>query len=387
MAVQNVLSRTVDLAEGVRLDRLGRLFAEGDRGAAAFEIALTRGGAAVPLTGATITGWFIRADETTVAVAGTASGNVARLALPQACYAQTGRFSLVIKADTDGVSTAIYWADGTVTRTSTDATVDPEHVVPDLPALLAQIEAMRQAKEAAIAATSSAGAAAQAAYGARDAANSAAHNANNAASSVSQSIREIVTASDTAIAGADAAATRADEAALAANAAAQVVADSYIPQLTIGTVEDVARDAAYATITGTLQAPRLNLGLPRGLDGPGALYAQPENPEITTLTLSDDATGALETRIQQVEAAVATKGGKALWVNMGTISSLPVTKNVAGVTTDMVCAHYEMSTPSAQISNWTINTDVAGRVTVSGTISGSTSLIILLVPKASVTAS
>lgn len=78
---------------------------------------------------------------------------------------------------------------------------------------------------------------------------------------------------------------------------------------------------------------------------------------------------------------------KALWVDMGTISSLPVTKNVSGCQTDMVCAKAELGTPSAQTGTWTINTDTAGKVTVSGTISGSTTLKLLLVQETSVTAS
>lgn len=77
---------------------------------------------------------------------------------------------------------------------------------------------------------------------------------------------------------------------------------------------------------------------------------------------------------------------KALWVDMGTISSLPVTKSVTGCQTDMVVAKAELGTPSAQTGNWTFNTDTAGKVTLSGTISGSTTLKILLVQEVSVTA-
>lgn len=79
------------------------------------------------------------------------------------------------------------------------------------------------------------------------------------------------------------------------------------------------------------------------------------------------------------------KGNKPLYVNMGTISSLPVTKTVTGVTTDLVCAKAELGTPSAQTGTWTINTDTAGQVTVSGSISGTTTLKLILVPQNSVT--
>ena len=82
--------------------------------------------------------------------------------------------------------------------------------------------------------------------------------------------------------------------------------------------------------------------------------------------------------------------GRALWVNFGTISSLPVTKSVSGSNTNMVVAQYELGTPSAQTSTWNINTDTAGQVTISsasGTgISGSTTLKVLLVEEVEVTA-
>lgn len=77
----------------------------------------------------------------------------------------------------------------------------------------------------------------------------------------------------------------------------------------------------------------------------------------------------------------------AKWVNMGTISSLPVTKSLSGVTTDMICARMELGTPSAQTGDWTINTDTADSITISGTIRGSTTCKLLLVQAESGTAS
>ena len=66
-----------------------------------------------------------------------------------------------------------------------------------------------------------------------------------------------------------------------------------------------------------------------------------------------------------------------LWVNMSTVSSLPVTLNNAKITSDMICSAYVLGTPSAQTGDWTITT-ANGSVTVSGTISGSTTLMLLL---------
>ena len=98
--------------------------------------------------------------------------------------------------------------------------------------------------------------------------------------------------------------------------------------------------------------------------------------------LSGDVAANLQRQINNLES---TKGNKALYINMGTISSLPVTRTVSGVTTDMVCTQAELGTPTAQKNDWTINTDTADKVTVSGTISGTTTLKIILVPQKSVT--
>ena len=76
-----------------------------------------------------------------------------------------------------------------------------------------------------------------------------------------------------------------------------------------------------------------------------------------------------------------------LWIDMGTVSSLPTTKTFSGVRTDMICARMELGTPSSQRSDWEINTDTANSVTISGTISGTTTCKLLLVQAESGTAS
>lgn len=100
-----------------------------------------------------------------------------------------------------------------------------------------------------------------------------------------------------------------------------------------------------------------------------------------------------ETGLEHVWGKIKTelnkKENKAIWVDMGTINSLPVTKAVEGITTDMVCAGAELGTPYAQMSVWEINTDTPGHVTVSGVISSAqtTTLKILLVQEVPVVGS
>lgn len=67
----------------------------------------------------------------------------------------------------------------------------------------------------------------------------------------------------------------------------------------------------------------------------------------------------------------------------GTISSSTLYVTNANVTTDMVPIACEFGTPSNVLSNYTINTDTAGRITFTGiTLSGSTTVdVILGIPK------
>lgn len=66
-----------------------------------------------------------------------------------------------------------------------------------------------------------------------------------------------------------------------------------------------------------------------------------------------------------------------LEVACGTISSLPVTINDTSVTDDMVVVNSIFGTPASQTGNWTVNTS-NGSVTISGSISGSTTLTLYL---------
>jgi hypothetical protein len=67
-------------------------------------------------------------------------------------------------------------------------------------------------------------------------------------------------------------------------------------------------------------------------------------------------------------------------INCGSISRLPVTIKDARITKDMKFSGYaEMSNEAAMTSKWNVNT-VDGAVTISGSISGTTTLLINLTP-------
>lgn len=66
-----------------------------------------------------------------------------------------------------------------------------------------------------------------------------------------------------------------------------------------------------------------------------------------------------------------------LVVDCGTVSSLPVTITNTEITDDMVAMKADLGTPSAQTSDWTIDTS-DGSLIISGTVSGSTTLTLYL---------
>ena len=56
------------------------------------------------------------------------------------------------------------------------------------------------------------------------------------------------------------------------------------------------------------------------------------------------------------------------------ISSLPATLSDVRITTDLVCIKAELGNPSAQVSDWNVDTDTAGEATITGSINGSTTV-------------
>lgn len=180
----NRIEKSTDLLRGVTLTRMDRLFAEGDKEAHKFVVGVTLGKAAVTLdSGATVTGHFIRADDNTLPpISGSVVDGKAVLTLPEAAYRVPGYFSLIIKATVGEMRCAIFWGDGEIVRSETDTIVDPDHTIPSLEDLLAQIATMETATKAANTATANANTATSKANTATTNANNATTNANNAAS-------------------------------------------------------------------------------------------------------------------------------------------------------------------------------------------------------------
>lgn len=142
MAVYREDIADVELSTG-RVSRtfLNHPLGEGDAEADVFGIRVWKNGEAVNLAGQTCSGYFIRADGTTEVISGgTASGNVALLMLPAACYAVEGNFQLAIQLTSGGKTKTLRIIDGTIVNVIQGAINDPGGVVPDLDdAALAQL--------------------------------------------------------------------------------------------------------------------------------------------------------------------------------------------------------------------------------------------------------
>lgn len=324
-----VFKRRIDVDAEIQMTPLKSLYASGDKNAHIFELSLYRGAEEIDLSGASAQGYFIRADGYTVPIEGEISGNIVTLTLSEGCYYVVGNFNLIIKVSIGESRKSVFWGNGYVVRSMTDAIVDEENVIPSLDELLAQISAAESAAKAANQAASAANSAATSARQAASAANTNASAANSAAN-----------AATSAASAASAAATKIDDmtitaTGLVAGAAPTVdltdVDGHYnialglpkgdkgdpgaTPQITVQVKTGEPGTAATVKQTGTAEAPVIELTIPRGDTGSlGSLTINGKTPDSAgkvELTAAD--VGALSgtdaTLTQAGEAADAQKVG------------------------------------------------------------------------------
>ena len=109
------------------------------------------------------------------------------------------------------------------------------------------------------------------------------------------------------------------------------------------------------------------------LDDEGMRYVS--SPTSGNL-LSTDANG------QATDSGVTASDLKCLVLSVSSFSSLPKTVSNANVTANHVVINSVLSNPSAQTGDWTITTS-SGSLTISGSISGSTTLTLYLIEQRS----
>ena len=263
---------TADLQKPITQTRLTGLFAQEDALAHRFEISILDGGQPAALTGNEgVTAYFTRhADQTTVLLLGKITADRrAAVTLSDACYAREGAFSLIIKVSSGNVRHAVFYATGYVTRDRTGVVIDENDVIPSIDELLAQIASMEAAVDAANEAAQDARQETQQVASIRGQAQTALENAQSATAAASGWAR--ATASINALAPTDnptvSVSTQEDGAKHIAFSVPRGQT-GVTPALSIGTVTtgDPGTQAS-ASITGTPEAPTLNMTIPRGATG------------------------------------------------------------------------------------------------------------------------
>lgn len=327
-----VFKRRIDVDAEIQMTPLKSLYASGDKNAHIFELSLYRGAEEIDLSGASAQGYFIRADGYTVPITGAISGNIVTFTLSEGCYYVVGNFNLIIKVSIAESRKSVFWGNGYVVRSMTDAIVDEENVIPSLDELLAQISAAESAAKAANQAASAANSAATSARQAASAANTNASSANSAANAAKAAA---TTATEAATKINDMTITATGLAAGAAPTAELTEVDGHYnivlglpkgdkgdpgatPQITVQVKTGEPGTAASVKQTGTAEAPVIELTIPRGDTGNiGSLTINGKTPDSAgkvELTAAD--VGALSgtdaTLTQAGEAADAQKVGEEL---------------------------------------------------------------------------
>ena len=325
--ISGEFTRKVDVDADILMTPIRTLYASGDKNAHTFELSLYRNKEPLKIDGAGVIGYFIRADGYTVPVDGTASGSVAKVTLSESCYAVIGQFNLIIKVTVGSERKAVFWGNGYVTRSQTDAIIDLSQTIPSLDELLAQIAATEAAAKAANTAATNANSATKAAQTATTDANGAAKVANTAATNANGATKAAQTATtnaNTATKAANTAAGKIDnmtvqasglEAGATPTASLTLVDGHYnlsfaipkgdkgntgatgaTPNITVKVVTGEPGTQASVTQSGTAENPVITLTIPRGDTGSlGNLTINGKAPDgagKVTLTAAD--VGALD---------------------------------------------------------------------------------------------
>lgn len=325
--ISGEFTRKIDVDAEILMTPLRTLFASGDKNAHTFELSLYRNKEPLEIDGAGVIGYFIRADGYTVSVNGTVSGSVAKVTLSESCYAVIGQFNLIIKVTVGSERKAVFWGNGYITRSQTDAIIDPSQTIPSLDELLAQIAATEAAAKAANTAATNANSATEAAQAATTNANKATKAASAAATNANTATKATQTATtnaNNATEAANKAAGKIDnmtvqvsglEAGATPTANLELVDGHYnlsfaipkgdkgntgatgaTPEITVKVVTGEAGTQASVTQSGTAENPVITLTIPRGDTGSlGNLTINGKAPDgagKVTLTAAD--VGALD---------------------------------------------------------------------------------------------
>ena len=129
---------------------LNHAIGKNDNIANRFGVELYREDEPVDLNEATCEAFFMSPAGEHIVIMGQASGNVAFVDLPQACYNYEGQFTLAIKVIGGGVTGTVRMIDGIIENTFVDGAVAPVASVPTYQEVLAVYDQMLEAKRGAV---------------------------------------------------------------------------------------------------------------------------------------------------------------------------------------------------------------------------------------------
>lgn len=98
------------------------------------------GTGAASLTNMTVSAHFIRGDGYYGMITGATDGNVAYVILPDWCYKAQGRWMMFLYLTSGSATRPLMIARGRQILDTTNSMIDPEHVIPDLAALIAEMQ-------------------------------------------------------------------------------------------------------------------------------------------------------------------------------------------------------------------------------------------------------
>lgn len=172
---------TVDLGKTINVTPLHTLFAMGDDNAHRFAFSIVQDGKPVDLSGCTVLATYTNFNPhgVTVNLGGKIEDGKAVALLNKSCYTMEGRFAIVVRLKNSVGTSAIFYGDGYMSRTTADTVIDGDYIIYDVNTLLEKIAEINEA-------TSSANAAAQNANTAANTANSSAQTADSAAGKIDE---------------------------------------------------------------------------------------------------------------------------------------------------------------------------------------------------------
>lgn len=132
-------SYEVDLARGMFRPLYGVMLGAGDVNADTFNIHIIGSADTLNISGASVKGYFQRADGATVYIDGTLADGVASVVLPESCYAYSGPFGLAVKLEDADNAITIAYVNGSVVQTTTGYIVDPGTLSPSIDEILAEL--------------------------------------------------------------------------------------------------------------------------------------------------------------------------------------------------------------------------------------------------------